>query len=50
VIHHSVEGSEEYVRYYVAPPFRGLPGTPGIELNYRRPAHPYLLLWDNGNR
>ena len=24
------------------------PALPGIELNYQRPNHPYLLLWDNG--
>jgi hypothetical protein len=48
VIYHQVEGAEEYVRFYVEPQFRHLPGSPGIELNYRRPNHPYLLLWDNG--
>ena len=48
VILHRIEGSEEYVRFYIEPQFRDLPGSPGVELNYRRPNHPYLLLWDNG--
>jgi hypothetical protein len=48
VIYHRIEGSEEYVRFYIEPQFRDLSGSPGVELNYRRPNHPYLLLWDNG--
>ena len=47
VIYHQVEGAKEYVLVST----RGrsaMPGQPGIEINYQRPNHPYLLLWDNG--
>ncbi len=48
VLLNRLEGGEEYVRYYIAPQFRSLPGSPrGIELNYERPAQPYLRLFDS---
>ncbi len=47
VIAHQIEGSEEYVRFYVARGFRGLPGDEGTELNYSDPAHPYIRLFDD---
>jgi hypothetical protein len=47
VIAHQIEGSEEYVRFYVAPGFRGLPSDEGAELTYSHPAHPYIRLFDD---
>jgi hypothetical protein len=48
VVERSQEGSEVALVLFVDPNRRGVPDTARIELNYDRPAHPYLRLLPTG--